>query len=141
MTVKGCILNLIEKNYNGKLRIVVIVRIGTYINKNQNNELAIFFNENKKHLLSDFGVQDEVIITCTTLSFTNDNHRFYNYILGQSICFNVSHYPYYRKRHMGKKLEKMKSKVVFDADFDYEKMILEGWTNAGLIEAGYVKKK
>ena len=42
---------------------------------------------------------------------------------------------------MGKKLEKMKSKVVFDADFDYEKMILEGWTNAGLIEAGYVKKK
>ena len=52
MTVKGCILNLIEKNYNGKLRTVVIVRIGTYINKNQNNELAIFFNENKKHLLS-----------------------------------------------------------------------------------------
>ena len=141
MTIKGCILNLIEKNYNGKLRTVVIVRIVTYINKNQNNELAIFFNENKKHLLSDFGVQDEVIITCTTLSFTNDNHRFYNYILGQSICFNVSHYPYYRKRHMGKKLEKMKSKVVFDADFDYEKMILEGWTNAGLIEAGYVKKK
>ena len=141
MTIKGCILNLIEKNYNGKLRTVVIVRIGTYINKNQNNELAIFFNENKKHLLSDFGVQDEVIITCTTLSFTNDNHRFYNYILGQSICFNVSHYPYYSKRHMGKKLEKMKSKVVFDADFDYEKMILEGWTNAGLIEAGYVKKK
>ena len=141
MTIKGCILNLIEKDYNGKLRTVVIVRIGTYINKNQNNELAIFFNENKKHLLSDFGVQDEVIITCTTLSFTNDNHRFYNYILGQSICFNVSHYPYYRKRHMGKKLEKMKSNVVFDADFDYEKMILEGWTNAGLIEAGYVKKK
>lgn len=141
MTIKGCILNLIEKNYHGKLRTVVIVRIGTYINKNQNNELAIFFNENKKHLLSDFGVKDEVIITCTTLSFTNDNHRFYNYILGQSICFDVSHYPYYRKRLMGKKLEMMKSKVVFDADFDYDKMILEGWTNAGLIEAGYVKKK
>ena len=65
--------------------------------------------KNKKHLLADFGVKDEVIITCTTLSFTNDNHRFYNYILGQSICFNVSNYPYYRKRHMGKKLEKMKS--------------------------------
>ena len=141
MTIKGCILNLIEKDYNGKLRTVVIIRIGTYVNKNQNNELAIFFNENKKHLLADFGVKDEVIITCTTLSFTNDNHRFYNYILGQSICFDVSHYPYYRKRLMGKKLEKMKSKVVFDADFDYEKMIFEGWTNAGLIEAGYVKKK
>ena len=141
MTIKGCILNLIEKNYNGKLRTVVIVRIGTYINKNQNNELAIFFNENKKHLLSDFGVQDEVIITCTTLSFTNDNHRFYNYILGQSICFNVSHYPYYRKRHMGKKLESMKKNVEIPTDFDFDKMILEGWTAAGLLEAGYVKKK
>ena len=92
MTIKGCILNLIEKDYNGKLRTVVIIRIGTYVNKNQNNELAIFFNENKKHLLADFGVKDEVIITCTTLSFTNDNHRFYNYILGQSICFDVSHF-------------------------------------------------
>jgi hypothetical protein len=35
----------------------------------------------------------------------------------------------------------MKDKVCFEPDFDYEKMILEGWTNAGLIEAGYVTKK
>jgi hypothetical protein len=34
----------------------------------------------------------------------------------------------------------MKDKVCFEPDFDYEKMI-EGWTNAGLIEAGYVTKK
>ena len=141
MTIKGCILNLIEKDYNGKLRTVVIIRIGTYVNKNQNNELAIFFNENKKHLLADFGVKDEVIITCTTLSFTNDNHRFYNYILGQSICFNVSHYPYYRKKHIGKKLESMKKNVEIPTDFDFDKMILEGWTAAGLLEAGYVEKK
>lgn len=141
MTIKGNILRMIEKNYDGKLRTVVILKIGTYVNKNQNNELAIFFNETKRHLLNDFGVDDTVIIECTTLSFTNDNHRFYNYILGHSVRFDVSHYPYYRKKYMGKKLEIQKSKVVFDSDFDYEKMILEGWTNAGLIEAGYVKKK
>jgi hypothetical protein len=35
----------------------------------------------------------------------------------------------------------MKDKVEIPADFDYDKMILEGWTNAGLIEAGYVKRK
>lgn len=141
MTIKGNIVRLIEKNYDGKLRTVVIVKIGTYINKNQNNELAIFFNENKRHLLNDFGFDDTVIIECTTLSFTNDNHRFYNYILGQSIRFDVVHYPFYRKKYMGKKLEKLKNQVVFELDFDYEKMILEGWTNAGLLEAGYVKKK
>ena len=140
MTIKGNIIKLIEKNYDGKLRTVVILKIGTYINKNQNNELTIFFNENKLHLLNDFGVDDTVIIECTTLSFTNDNHRFYNYILGQSVRFDVSHYPYYRKLYAGKKLEKMKDKVEVPADFDYEQMILEGWTNAGLIEAGYVKK-
>jgi hypothetical protein len=141
MTIKGNILRLIEKNYDGKLRTVVILKIGTYVNKNQNNELAIFFNENKLHLLNDFGVDDAVIIECTTLSFTNDNHRFYNYILGQSVRFDVAHYPFYRKKHLGKKLEIMKDKVCFEPDFDYEKMILEGWTNAGLIEAGYVTKK
>jgi len=79
MTIKGSILRIIEKNYDGKLRTVVILKIGTYVNKNQNNELAIFFNETKLHLLNDFGVDDTVIIECTTLSFTNDNHRFYNY--------------------------------------------------------------
>ena len=42
---------------------------------------------------------------------------------------------------MGKKMEMQKNKVVFDADFEYENMILQGWTNAGLIEAGYVKRK
>ena len=141
MTIKGCILNLIEKNYDGKLRTVVIVRIGTYVNKNQNNELAIFFNETKLHLLNDFGVNDSVVIECTTLSFTNDNHRFYNYILGQSVRFDVYQTPFYRKKILGKKLEKMKNEVSFEADFDYEKMIFEGWTNAGLIEAGYVNKK
>jgi hypothetical protein len=62
MTIKGNILRLIEKNYDGKLRTVVILKIGTYVNKNQNNELAIFFNENKLHLLNDFGVDDAVII-------------------------------------------------------------------------------
>lgn len=141
MTIKGNILRLIEKNYDGKLRTVVIVKIGTYVNKNQNNELAIFFNETKLHLLNDFGVDDTVVIECTTSSFTNDNHRFYNYILGQSVRFDVVHYPFYRKKHLGKKLEKMKDRVCFEPDFDYEKMILEGWTNAGLIEAGYVTKK
>lgn len=141
MTIKGNILRIIEKNYDGKLRTIVVLKIGTYINKNQNNELTIFFNENKRHLLNDFGVDDTVIIECTTLSFTNDNHRFYNYILGQSVRFDVVHYPFYRKKHLGKKLERMKNQVVFEPDFDYEKMILEGWTNAGLIEAGYVKKK
>ena len=141
MTIKGTILKMIEKNYNGKLRTIVMLKIGTYVNKNQNNELAIFFNENKLHLLDGFGYDDTVIIECTTLSFTNDNHRFYNYILGQSIRFDVIHYPFYRKKHMGKKLEIQKSKVSFEPDFDYEKMILDGWTNAGLLEAGYVKKK
>jgi hypothetical protein len=141
MTIKGNIVRLIEKDYNGKLRTVVMIKIGTYINKNQNNELAIFFNENKLHLLNDFGVDDTVIIECTTLSFTNDNHRFYNYIMGQSLRFDVSHYPFYRKKYMGKKMENLKSKVEIPGDFDYEKMILEGWTNSGLIEAGYVKKK
>jgi hypothetical protein len=141
MTIKGNVVNIIEKNYAGKLRTVVIVKIGTFINKNQNNQLAIFFNEDKRHLMDDFGVDDTVVIECTTLSFTNDNHRFYNYIMGQSVRFDVSHYPFYRKKHMGRKLEKMKSKVEIPGDFDYEKMILEGWTNAGLIEAGYVKKK
>jgi hypothetical protein len=141
MTIKGSILRLIEKNYDGKLRTIVIIKIGTYVNKNQNNELAIFFNENKLHLLNDFGVDDTVIVECTTLCFTNDNHRFYNYILGQSIKFDVIHYPFYRKKYMGKKMEMQKNKVVFDADFEYENMILQGWTNAGLIEAGYVKRK
>lgn len=141
MTIKGGILQIIEKNYNGKLRTVVVVKIGTYVNKNQNNELAIFFNETKRHLLNDFGVNDTVIIECTTLFFTNDDHRFYNYILGQSVRFDVSHYPFYRKKYMGKKLDRLKNQVVFDTDFDYEKMILEGWTNAGLLEAGYVTKK
>jgi|688.fasta_scaffold52041_8 hypothetical protein len=141
MTIKGNIIKVIEKNYDGKLRTVVILKIGTYINKNQNNELTLFFNENKRHLLNDFGVNDTVVVECTTLSFTNDNHRFYNYILGQSIRFDVSHYPYYRKLYTGKKLDKMKDKVEIPADFDYDKMILEGWTNAGLIEAGYVKRK
>lgn len=140
MTIKGSIISLIEKDYNGKLRTVCIIKIGTYVNKNQNNELAIFFNENKRHLLNDFGVDDTVIIECSTLSFTNDNHRFYNYIMGQSIRFDVSHYPFYRKKYMGKKLEMFKSKVEIPADLDYDKMILEGWTNQGLIEAGYVKK-
>ena len=141
MTIKGGILEIIEKNYDGKLRTVVILKIGTYVNKNQNNQLAIFFNENKRHLLNDFGVDDTIIVECTTLSFTNDNHRFYNYILGQSVRFDVSHYPFYRKKYMGKKLDRLKNQVVFEPDFDYEKMILEGWTNAGLLEAGYVKKK
>ena len=141
MTIKGGILEIIEKNYDGKLRTVVILKIGTYVNKNQNNQLAIFFNENKRHLLNDFGVDDTIIVECTTLSFTNDNHRFYNYILGQSVRFDVSHYPFYRKKYMGKKLDRLKKQVVFEPDFDYEKMILEGWTNAGLLEAGYVKKK
>lgn len=141
MTIKGNIVRIIEKNYHGKLRTVCVVKIGTFINKNQNNQLAIFFNENKLHLLNDFGVSDTVIIECTTLSFTNDGERFYNYIMGQSVRFDVSHYPFYRKKYMGNKLEKMKNKVVFEPDFDYEKMILEGWTNAGLLEAGYVKKK
>lgn len=141
MTVKGGIVEIIEKNYDGKLRTVVILKIGTYVNKNQNNRLAIFFNEDKLHLLNDFGVDDTVIVECTTLSFTNDNHRFYNYILGQSVRFDVSHYPFYRKKYMGKKLDRLKSQVVFEPDFDYDKMILEGWTNAGLLEAGYVKKK
>ena len=45
MIIKGCILNLIEKNYDGKLRTVVILRVGTYINKNQNNELEIIVEE------------------------------------------------------------------------------------------------
>ena len=141
MTVKGGIVEIIEKNYDGKLRTVVILKIGTYVNKNQNNRLAIFFNEDKLHLLNDFGVDDTVIVECTTLSFTNDNHRFYNYILGQSVRFDVSHYPFYRKKYMGKKLDRLKNQVVFEPDFDYDKMILEGWTNAGLLEAGYVKKK
>jgi hypothetical protein len=141
MTIKGGIVEIIEKNYDGKLRTVVILKIGTYVNKNQNNQLTIFFNENKRHLLNDFGVNDTVIVECTTLSFTNDNHRFYNYILGQSVRFDVSHYPFYRKKYMGKKLDRLKNQVVFDSDFDYDKMILEGWTNAGLLEAGYVKKK
>jgi len=141
IVIKGCIKSIIEKNYDGKLRSVVIVKIGSYQNKNLNNELAIFFNENKRHLLNDFDVNDMVLIDCNTLSFTNDNHRFYNYILGQSVRFDVSHYPYYRRKYLGKKLEKMINKVDFPADFDYEKMILEGWTNAGLLEAGYVSKK
>lgn len=141
MTIKGNIVRIVDKNYHGKLRTVVILKIGTYVNKNQNNQLAVFFNEDKLHLVKDFGVDDTVVVECTTLSFTNDDHRFYNYIFGQSIRFDVSHYPFYRKKHLGKKLENMKSKVDVPSDFDYDKMILEGWTNAGLIEAGYVKKK
>jgi hypothetical protein len=140
MVIKGYILNIIEKNYDGKLRNVVIVSTGVYVNKNMNNELAIFFNENKIHLLDDFAKGDDVLIDCNTLSFTNDNHRFYNYILGQRIRFDVSNYPYYKKKGMMKTLEKMRSKVEFDADFDYEAMVLDGWTNAGLVEAGYVKR-
>lgn len=141
ITIKGDIVQLIEKNYEGKLRTVVVLKIGTYIGKSQNNQLTIFFNENKRHLLADFAENDTVIIECTTLSFTNDNHRFYNYILGNSVRFDVSHYSYNRKKQMGDKLEKMKSKLNIPDDFDYEKMILNGWTSAGLIEAGYVKKK
>ena len=141
MTIKGNITQIIQKNYSGKLRTVVIVRIGTYVNKNQNNELAIFFNENKRHLLDDFAKTDSVVIECNTLCFTNDGNRFYNYIMGDYIRFDVSHYPYYRKKHIGKKLEAMKKNVVIPTDFDFDKMILEGWTAAGLLEAGYVKKK
>jgi len=66
MTIKGLILQIIEKNYNGKLRTVVVLKIGTYVNKNQNNELTIFFNEDKRHLMNDFGVDDTVVIECTT---------------------------------------------------------------------------
>lgn len=141
MTIKGQILRLIEKNYAGKLRTVVVVKIGTYVNKSQNNELTLFFNESKRHLLNDFGVNDTVIVDCSTLSFTNDDHRFYNYIMGNSVRFDVSHYPFYRKKYMGKKLDKMKNKVEIPADFEYDKMIFDGWTHAGLLEAGYVKKK
>jgi len=141
LCIKGCIAKIIEKNYEGKLRSVVIVKIGAYINKNINNELAIFFNENKRHLLNDFSENDYVLIDCNTLSFTNDNHRFYNYIMGHSVRFDVSNYPYYRRKSIGKKFEKMITQVEFPTDFDYEKMILDGWTNAGLIEAGYVTKK
>ena len=42
---------------------------------------------------------------------------------------------------MGKKLEKVKAKLNIPDDFDYDKMIFDGWTYAGLIEAGYVTKK
>jgi len=141
MTIKGIIRSIIEKNYQGKLRTIVILKIGAYVNKNENNELAIFFNENKRHLMDDFGVDDTVMIDCATLSFTNDNHRFYNYIMGQSIRFDVSHYPFYRKKYMGKKLEKIKDKLEIPADFDFDKMIFDGWTASGLLEAGYVKRK
>jgi hypothetical protein len=141
VTIKGNIVNIIEKNYAGKLRTIVVLKVGTFINRNQNNELAIFFDDYKRHLINDFGVDDTVIIECTTLFFTNDNHRFYNYIMGQSVRFDVSHYPFYRKKYMGKKLLKMKNSVVIPEDLDYDKMILEGWTNAGLVEAGYVKRK
>jgi hypothetical protein len=141
MIITGVILNIIEKNYDGRFRNVVHLKIGPCVSKSLNNELFIFFNENNLHLLDDFAADDRVFIKCNTLAFAKENNAFYNNIVGQEIRFDVSHYPYYRRKIMGKKFQLNKDKIVCPDGFDYEKMIMDGWTNAGLIEAGYVTKK
>lgn len=142
MIVKGCILKIVEHIHNGKLRVVVVLRTNDPADPYLNNQLAVYFTKFNKYLLEDFSVDDMVLIDCKSHLYTNEEKNLYiSYITGKSIRFDTSQYPYYRKKAMGRKYERMQNRIIVPEDFDYEKMIMNGWTNEGLIEAGYVKRK
>lgn len=141
LVVRGVVKDIIYRNYGSKSRGILILGIGKYLGVQSNNELGIFFNEDRLHLLNEFSAKDYVVVTCQTLFFTNDNQRFYNYIIGVYIKFDVLQYPYFSKKFSDERINEMLSKVDVPEGLDYREMIKDGWTNMGLIEAGYVTRK